>query len=226
MRSNSFIVYTAVIALIGFIILAFMLSVAGLGAGANAVIAIIYMGICYFIIKPIYSAKKEGDKLVEETNSLFMENAMHKEGLQGVGYEKCSILIRDENILIKTNNNDFSIKYDKIFNAISTNEFEIVQQYKTEIRNKGTMGKAALGALLLGPTGAIIGAAGSSKSTATTQTINNHELRAKYLVISYKKGDDIACISFEGVGYSNFERLQDEINKRIPKDENEGPIEL
>lgn len=201
-----------------------------LGEVAIGIIGTILMiGVCA-IIGEFYEQLGVSDELKNKGVIMSENHAIHKEGLQGVGQVFCKVCIRENDVYIVAPNLEFSVAYDKIFNAISTQNYETIQTMKTKIKNKGTLGKALVGGALLGVPGAIIGAAGSSTGKATT-TVNNKQVVGKsYLAINYtNKEGNMSTIVFESGGYNQFITLENEINTRLPikGDVNaDGTIEL
>lgn len=117
--------------------------------------------------------------------------AMH-EGIPTIGMNMpVCLTLFDDHLEIKQRifkNAPATLKYTQITNIDKVTETEIIE------KSKSTLGRAAVGGLLLGPLGAIIGGmsgTGSKKKT-TVKT---------YLVINYtSSSDEIKVITFEVVG--------------------------
>ncbi len=96
------------------------------------------------------------------------------------------------------------LKYDKITGINVITEKEILE------KNKSVVGRAALGGVLLGPLGAILG---GMSGIGSKEKADKHY----FIVINYKsKDDDIKVISFEIVGASiGWNKFIDHIRGKI-----------
>ncbi|HDK7158911.1 TPA: hypothetical protein PTV68_002040 [Clostridium botulinum] len=101
------------------------------------------------------------------------------------------------------NNPDINLKYEQIIDANIITEEEIIQQ------SKSVIGRAAVGGLLLGPLGAIVG----GMSGTGTKTNNQIEY---YAVVNYKSRDhELKVLSFKIVGFSNWKSFIKELKSKI-----------
>lgn len=100
------------------------------------------------------------------------------------------------------------LPYNQIISVGTASEKEIIEQ------DKSVIGRAAVGGLLLGPLGAVVGGLSGTGSKKKTSYRN-------FFIINYCPADtpdDIKVISFEIVGASNrWDKFIDELKKKIPQ---------
>jgi hypothetical protein len=199
------------------------------GAAQSLLLAIGGFGFCVllgFFMEKLYSVPDS----LKNAGVIAMEKlAIHKEGLQGVGQVFCDVCVREKDVYIIAGELKFSLPYEKIYSAVFSQSFENIQTMKTDIKNKGKLGKVIVGGVLLGPTGAFLGAVSGSKSKAKSTIENKKVVDKSYLAINYLKDDELSTIVFESRQFSQFELLQNEINSRLPINKNvnaNGEIEL
>ncbi|WP_404988096.1 hypothetical protein [Clostridium culturomicium] len=101
------------------------------------------------------------------------------------------------------NHPDVNLRYEQIVAANVITEQEIVQQ------SKSVIGRAAVGGVVLGSLGAIIG----GLSGTGTKTNNQTEY---YIVINYKSRElELKILSFKITGFSNWKAFIKELQSKI-----------
>ncbi|MBW9145868.1 hypothetical protein K2F40_08745 [Clostridium sp. CM028] len=87
-------------------------------------------------------------------------------------------------------------------------------------KNKSTVGRAAVGGVLLGPLGAIVGGMSGIGDKHTTET-------KYYMVINYKsQSRDVKVLSFKMVGFSNWPSFIKELKSKINTQHMEDTTEV
>lgn len=176
---------------IAFLVISILGLIAGLSGGTALqesiapVVIFAIIGIVLLVKKPKtkeekLKAKEDKESLKEYHKSHF--RVQHVAGLpmpQGFG---CSIAFEEDKITIDGGGNTYRVDSYKITSVDTKSDFEIQKQYVS------SAGGAVGGALLFGPLGAIVGGRAKEKKT----TVSSH-----YLIITYKKDQQIDYISFE-----------------------------
>lgn len=100
---------------------------------------------------------------------------------------------------------NIKILYNQIKGVKALTKQEIIHE------NKSVVGRAAIGGVLLGPLGAIIGGmSGVGNKTSSQST--------RYIVLNYKNRDDeLKILSFEVVGFSIWPKFVKELENKIDK---------
>ena len=139
-------------------------------------------------------------------------NAIAVDGLEC--YDNDTILQleidNDNNYLVisskmKSEYPNIKISFKQIKGVKAFTKQEIIQE------SKSVVGRAAVGGVLLGPLGAIIG--GMSGIGDKTSSQSN-----QYIVINYKtKEDELKILSFEVVGFSIWPKFIKELESKIEK---------
>lgn len=178
------------------------------------IVLVLLAAICIPICLSMRNKKIYNEQL-EQNNALAMENkAVHLSGLPATGREVCSIMVKNDNVIIKNARQEFNISMDKIIGAVVSQETRNVQTVQTTTKKKPSVGKAVVGGTLFGPAGAVVGGvSGKSKSTSNVQT--RTELVKLFLTINYVSGECSKQIAFEGSPYCKFPQIQNAINSRI-----------
>ncbi|MEI3163742.1 MAG: hypothetical protein V8S74_10245 [Lachnospirales bacterium] len=179
---------------------------------------IIIIAIILAIILPIIyiiSSNSRYQESLEENNALAMEsNAIHTSGLPATGREKCSIIVKKEEIIINNGRQDFLMPMRKITGAVVSQETRSIQNTQYNTKKSPSIGKAVVGGALFGPAGAIIGGtSGKAKTTSNTQV--RTEIVKLYLTIDYISDNIPKQIMFEGSPFCRFYDIQNNINVNI-----------
>lgn len=112
------------------------------------------------------------------------------------------------NSKILKNQPDINLKYNQIVDANIITGEEIIQQ------SKSVVGRAAVGGLLLGPLGAIVGGMSGTGTKTDTQT-------QYYVVINYRNKDgELKVLSFKIVGFSRWNSFIKELRSKINTQQN------
>lgn len=130
-------------------------------------------------------------------------------GIESYNKDNPTTLILDnwkESLIIESKESNYPtyvIDFNQIIVADVLTENEVLQE------NKSVVGRAAIGGVLLGPLGAIIG----GMSGIGNKTYNQAHY---YLVINYKsKTGEIKILSFETAGFSNWRAFIKELKGKI-----------
>lgn len=179
---------------------------------------IIIIAIILAIILPIIyiiSSNSRYQESLEENNALAMEsNAIHSSGLPATGREKCSIIVKDKEIVINNGRQDFLMSMKKVTGAVVNQETRNIQNVQYNTKKSPSISKAVVGGALFGPAGAIIGGtSGKAKTTSNTQV--KTEIVKLYLTINYISDDTSKQIIFEGSPFCRFYDIQNNINANI-----------
>lgn len=181
-------------------------------------IIIIVIALILVIILPIIYVANNNIKYnesLEENNALAIENnAIHISGLPATGREKCSVIVRKEEIVINNGRQDFLMPMSKITGSVVNQETANIQDTQYNTKKSPSLGKAVVGGALFGPAGAIIGgASGKAKTTSNTQI--RTEVVKLYLTINYVSDNTPKQIMFEGTPLCRFYNIQNNINANI-----------
>lgn len=98
---------------------------------------------------------------------------------------------------------EVNLKFEQITGVNVVSEKEILE------KNKSTIGRSAIGGVLLGPLGAIVG---GMSGIGTKQDSNTHY----YMVVNYRSIEkEIKVLSFKLTGFSNWKSFINELKARI-----------
>ena len=157
-------------------------------------------------------AKKE---LVRERAERTLTQIEHTDGLPLAPGAQCSIfynLDEDSNRLeISGGGNTFRLALDKICDIALKTDVEIQKQYVSSV------GGAVGGYMLFGGLGAMIG--GRAKERETTKT-------EYYLIITYRKNDELAYISFKADDQRTAERFVEIVSNKLTHETAPAVVDL
>lgn len=112
----------------------------------EVVIILVVIALAFAI--PIYigiSNNKKYNQELEQNNALAIENkAIHLSGLPATGREVCSLMIKNNNIIIKNTRQEFNISMNKIVGAVVSQETRDVQTVKTTTKKNQVLARLSL----------------------------------------------------------------------------------
>lgn len=169
---------------------------------------LIVLGVCLlliiFCIKMAITTSKAQKKQKavaaqkKENGATVTVNCPHVSGLPIAENILCTITSYPDKLVIDANHNQFNLEKSKITDICIKTDTEIHQQYISSI------GGAVGGAILFGPLGAVIGGRAKNKKVKKT---------TQYLIITYKKNDDLQYIGFEVINSFQAVKLVGEFMK-------------
>lgn len=183
-------------------------------------ITIMVIAIILCIVLPILfilaSKEAHNSKLQENDALAIEEKAVHLNGLPATGRELCSIIVKNDKVLFKTERQEFEMPLEKIIGAVVGQETKDIQTIQTNAKASPSLGKAVVGGALFGPAGAIIGGtSGKTKSTSNVQV--STQIVKLYLTIDYISEGEEKQLMFESRPTSYFYEVQNAINSIIGK---------
>lgn len=134
------------------------------------------------IIRKTDTKEKQQARVDIAQNEDLTLKAKHVCGLPIAEDAMCEINYLKDYIKITQSGNVFNLDLNKVTDISTTTDVEIQKHYVSSV------GGAVGGAVLFGPLGAMIGGRATQKESKT---------ETHYLVITYKKDDEIKYISFE-----------------------------
>lgn len=131
----------------------------------------------------------------------------HHSGVPGITENwPCELIMKDDDDRLEirprmSKNPSVFLPYNKITNAAVVTEQEIIE------KSKSVLGRAAIGGLLLGPVGAIVG------STSGVGKKEKKVTRA-YYIINYTSGDETKVLTFNNQGVINLGKFTTLLKER------------
>lgn len=137
----------------------------------------------------------EHQEFMRQIGASFERNGLHTYGLPVAEDVKVTCYWCKDKVLFETSGASFNLSFDKLTDVVSKTEQEIQTATSNQQQYVSSLGRAATGAVMFGPLGAVIGGRARKKNVTTTTTISSQI--SYYLIFTYVDNDEVKYIAIE-----------------------------